>query len=173
MIMSPLLSSFSLLCAVFLSSSSVGAVNTKGSKGKGPKNSCLAFPKEIIEPSVNDIAIAGDMIYVWEGNPLCAGSVYSDMDNCDQVGSAYGVCTYLSEEEDGECDSVDTWEFHGANSENLGTLISRGVTGVGSASPVVGGTGCFEGAGGAISSELVKANGMEMWKYDLSNVKLA
>ena len=181
MIMSPLLSSFSLL--VFLGSSSVGAADSKPRKlGKtsktakgGPSNSCLSFPKEIIEPSLTDIDIADEMIWVWQGNPLCAGSVYNETDpeSCDNVGSAYGVCTYLSEADDAECDSADTWELLGADGENLGTLISQGVTGVGTGSPVVGGTDCFEGAGGTISSERVEVDGLEMWKYDLSNVKLA
>jgi len=108
---------------------------------------CQDFPKELVEPSLEDITISDGKIWVWEGNPLCTGTAYTDVTSCNQVGKAYGVCTNLSEADDAACDSVDTWEI-----SDYGTLVSRGVTGVGTASVVVGGTGCFEGAGGTVLS---------------------
>ena len=105
---------------------------------------CQGFPKEFVEPSLTDITISDKMIWVWEGNPLCTGTVYTDKASCSQVGSAHGVCTLLSKSADAEyrCDSVDTWEISDGN-VNYGTLISRGVTGLGSGSVVVGGTVAF------------------------------
>ena len=142
--------------------------------GNCPATNCLDFPKEFVEPSLEDISISDkEMIWVWEGNPLCTGTVYTDKASCNQVGKAYGVCTYLSEKDDASCDSVDTWEISDANG-NYGTLISRGVTGVGTGSVVVGGTGCFEGAGGTVLTKLyVGEDESEVWKYNLSNVQLA
>ena len=128
----------------------------------------------MIEPSLEDIAIADGTIYVWEGNPLCEGDVYNE-ESCTKVGTAYGVCTLLSLNSD-ECDSVDTWEIlDQTNGAILGTLISRGFTGLAGGGTVVGGTGCFENAGGTVLSEYVEdeVTGLEMWVYDLSNVQLA
>ena len=140
--------------------------------GNCPTN-CQDFPKEFVEPSLKDFSFSDEMIWVWEGNPLCTGTVYTDEASCNQVGKAYGVLTYLSAEEDAEFDSVDTWEISDANGY-YGTLISRGVTGVGTASVVVGGTGCFEGAGGTVLSEVYyEEDDSEWWKYNLSNVQLA
>lgn len=143
----------------------------KGSKNMKPKPGCPFLPTLFIEPSLTDIETK-DGNFVWEGNPLCAGNVYTDEANCDRVGAAYGVCTTLALGDD--CDSVDSWLFTNDEDETIGTLISRGITGdIFPESVVIGGTGCFENASGTIKSTESEdeVTGLEAFTYDLSNVR--
>jgi len=187
---------FSLLVA---STTGVVVVSAGGRRRRELKSSksshktiapeCRHFPRIFTEPSVSDIGKPNDvnpLLFVWQNNKLCAGDIQPygadglpDAARCRQVGTASGTCTTLvtySDEEGGECDSVDTWEvWSDVEGDMIGTLISRGIAYKPGDSIVVGGTGCFENAGGTIASRVLYADEdeeLEYWQYDLSNVQL-
>mmetsp|Transcript_3940 Transcript_3940/g.3311 ORF Transcript_3940/g.3311 Transcript_3940/m.3311 type:complete len:170 (-) Transcript_3940:209-718(-) len=160
-----------------LSSLSLAAVSARKSpkqkSSKGGSSDC-DFPMYITEPSETDTAVPNEdeaALYVWEANRLCAGHIDPfDGDECTEVGSASGVCTVLVTGD--TCDSVDTWNMFNEDGESIGTLTSRGIAYIPGDAIVLGGTGCFENAGGTIGS-VVSGDDDEWWQYDLSNVQLA
>mmetsp|Transcript_28676 Transcript_28676/g.32166 ORF Transcript_28676/g.32166 Transcript_28676/m.32166 type:complete len:184 (+) Transcript_28676:96-647(+) len=159
--------------------------NLKSSKGKNIPSKCRNFPRIFTEPSVSDIEKPNDadipLLFAWQNNKLCEGDIQPygadgepDESRCRQVGTASGTCTILVDEE--ECDSVDTWDvWSEVDGEMIGTISSRGIAYKPGDSIVLGGTGCFENAGGTIASRVLYADEeeeLEYWQYDLSNVQL-
>mmetsp|Transcript_46271 Transcript_46271/g.46965 ORF Transcript_46271/g.46965 Transcript_46271/m.46965 type:complete len:187 (+) Transcript_46271:93-653(+) len=174
----------SLIVATTTGVSAAGR-NLKASKGhKHIPSKCRNFPRIFTEPSVTDIGKPNDddpLLFVWQNNKLCAGDIQPygtdgepDESRCRQVGTASGTCTILVDEE--ECDSVDTWDvWSEVEGEMIGTISSRGIAYKPGDSIVLGGTGCFENAGGTIASRVLYADEeeeLEYWQYDLSNVQL-
>jgi len=174
---------FSLIVAPTVVSAK-GRRALKATKGYRPiDRKCRDFERIFTEPSVTDIGkpdCDDPLLFVWQDNNLCKGEFnpYDSDGNfvesrCEKVGTASGTCTILVDGD--QCDSVDTWDiFDRVDGDFIGTISSRGIAFKPGLSIVLGGTDCFENAGGTIKSSVFfeGPEDSEYWFYDLTNVQL-